>query len=279
MKYIIRANNYNYNDENYFIETAGKIENVYNTYEEAVKVCNELNAEAIADYDRLNDFIYNSANEEVNMAWLRQYYFDNFRIKLGEEDTYLEEDVVLPDTATTEQIATILNRMGIAFFQVYEHNDYSPLVELQLNPKFWGEDAYIITEPANRSFYFNEEEALSYLMESFNNELYETTQGLKGSLEHLSSTPEILKAFLDKSETLMYNEEEECICFKQDKYETTIAEFTGLADLLKVKPYEIALYSMHDAVELSARPIEHKPAYLPPPPSAAPDKKWWQFWK
>ncbi|HLP22010.1 MAG TPA: hypothetical protein VK174_16970, partial [Chitinophagales bacterium] len=164
MKYIVRANNYNYNDENYYIECAGAIENIYDSREEAIEACNQLNIDEIDGYNRLNDFIYHSKNEDEIRLWLRKYYHQNFRISLDEADEYLEDDVSIPDTATDEQKLDIINNLDIRFFEVFEHDTSSNMVELKANPEFWGKMDYDpLAGEYGRSFYFSEAEALDYL--------------------------------------------------------------------------------------------------------------------
>lgn len=280
MKYIVRANSYNYNDENFFIESAGSIAGVFDSRQEAIAERNARNIDEIDDYDRLNDFLFNSENEDEKADWLIKYYHDNFRITLEKDDYYIEDDITIPNTATDEQIVTILGKLGISFYEVYEHDTAIPMIELQPNPQFWGNDGNQLIGEFGRSFYFSENEATTYLKENLSYAFYEDDAALKGSFEQLSDTPDILESFINSSQSLTYDTATATIKRKDGHWDVELNELRGLFNLLKIKPYTVVPFSVEEAQKLAGtQPAEQpKPAKDHDQPGSA-GKKWWQFWK
>ncbi len=285
MKYIVRTNSYNYNDENYYIESSGDVIGVFTDKQQAIAACNETNVEMLGEFDNLNDFIFSSGNEEKKYAWLRNFYLQNFRIELdNSEPDFIEGEVLIPKTATDAQLLEIINNLDIRFCQVYEFEDTPQMVELKYNPPFWGKQDYdpLIGE-SGRSFYFSEKEGVDYLNERLSAGFYEGVAGLKGPLNQLSAAPEILAAFLENSKALTYDAQSSCIKMRERVYSIETEELTALIDLLTIKPYTVEIYSLEDTKKLAGKQNEDfaksQQEYIYTHPQAPDPKKWWQFWK
>lgn len=283
MKYIVRANNYNYNDENYYIESSGEIAGIFDTKQEAINTCNDMNIEAIDMFDNLADFVWNANNCDEKYLWVMQYYQNQFRIDLGSSPEDIR-DIPIPKTATESQLLEIIKQLELRFYNVYEYDGTAKMVELQYNPEFWGKQEYDpFTGEYGRSFYFNEAEALDYLKEKIGQAFFESIPGLTGSLPKLSDAPDLLSALLEKSSRFTYDNASSTIKFKEYNYEAEPVELRALFDLLKIKPYMVATYSIEEAQKLTGKENEEfrasQTTYLQANPQQAPVKAWWQFWK
>lgn len=285
MKYIVRTNSYNYNDENYYIESSGDVIGVFTDRQQAIAACNKANVTMLGEFDNLNDFIFSSGNEERKYNWLRNFYQQNFSIELdNSEPDFIEGEVPVPEAATDAQLLEIINNLDIRFCQVFEFDDTPQMVELKYNPQFWGKQQYdpLIGE-SGRSFYFSEKEALEYSQEGLSAAFYEVVPGLKGHLAQLSNAPEILNSFLERSKALTYDEQNLCIKLREGVYGVEADELNALIDLLIVKPYTVEVYNLEDTLKLAGKQNEDfaktQKEYKRNNPEEQQPKKWWQFWK
>jgi hypothetical protein len=283
MKYIVRANNYNYNDENYFIECAGDITGIYENKQEAIAIRDRLNIKAIREISELRDFIWNAENAEEKSIWLNDFFIKNFRITLFESEPEIEDEVHIPKTATDEQVLLMLKNLDIRFYEVYEFDSEPQMVELQYNPEFWGKQDYDpFTGEYGRSFYFSEEEAINYLKAKIETAFYETTPGVTGNLAQLSNSPDILSDLLKKSTSLTYDSVANKIAFIKYHYEVPLTELKALIEILKVKPYTVVQFSLKDAQKYTGKPnysfTDSQKAFVNTKPNDS-TKQWWQFWK
>lgn len=287
-QYIVRANNYEYNDENYYIESSGQFIDGFTSQQEAIVLRDELNVKELKETEGLYDFFFNSGNEDEKSKWLIQYYKSEFNIELetfGDGHDEIQE-LPFPNTATNEQLLAIINTIGIRFYEVYEFDDNQPVVELVPNPEFWGECDYDPLSSNNEyhSFYFSETEAVGYVGDSLTNAFYEPIAALYGSLEELSDTPNILAGVLSNSVNFIFKGD--CIALKPGVYYITPIELMSVTSLLKVKPYFVKEYTFETAKHLTTKRKQPYKGIATPQNARnlnshtqTSDKKWWEFWK
>lgn len=242
-KYIIRERHHRYNDE--YIEDFGQgnIKHVFDNLDEAKSQCKVW--ERLEYRKNLNGialFIGNSNQEDdVRMRQLIAYLQELFGDEIEIEN--IDRNLKLPRELNNDEIDKLREIVGFKFFELVKFEKEINFYVAVLNLEMFSEQEYLSryfqTEIIEK-FYNSKQEAIEriiYYLDDID------VPKIKGELEELSNTPQILKSVIQSHKNLSYED-------KQIKFENGMA--TGLFeihDLLKKKPILIEKKSLDQIKE------------------------------
>lgn len=241
-KYVIRSIGWVFDDDWYNYDGEHDIEGIYDSQNEANERCLKLNSIFfLYHFERLGSYQVNLPGpnlkkvEFVNISWIADY--------IVEELNFLREEIRDPRTGqlkgnqqvlshlTQKQIEAILDHTGLSFFKIYEFNSEEPfLFEFKRNEMIW--DVLYDENEYGRPEYFyhfhddrdhHQKRAVTSIIEcyefallspfsSFEHDLTSRIT-IKGSLQELSRTPNLLKAVLSTCKQIVYHAEERRLVF------------------------------------------------------------------
>ena len=248
IKYMIRYNDFGYNDEWYMTDeaTLGSIKAIYNDYTEAEKTYKALVAQALYDHDLCNFDIFNGyASDDLYEQ------IDNFILeKTGEEF----DGESLPEMSE-EDAFEFAKLSGLLHFQLIKIDDSKPFSVILLREK----NEYVYAETATNSvlltsqsdnplfdFNFKEEYWREQTITNFFNELPKT---LTGSLSKLSDSPTLLQELITFL-GLVYHESAQQLRIDTLFYENQFDSLRSLNALLKQPLFEIQQITIEELAQL-----------------------------
>jgi hypothetical protein len=244
--YIIRQIAYGYDDQScYSIRLGGIASDAYHDYEQAYQ--NLLQLERI-EYLRyrmiINDYHPFSGLEmhepTENMLQLKHFLevslgLDAFQV-LDNGLLMAQNDLWLPEELTVEQVHHIRTLSGLKFYEIVVLDDHEPqFYGIWQRKPFWEYTGFKMVyegEVESVIFYATYDEALAAATNDIS-EIHDTT--IKKSLKALSDMPIVLKAMIDHSKNMDYNEATKVLTIRR----ITPNEWVQFCALLKKKPFEV----------------------------------------
>ena len=263
-KYVIRKSAYAYSDEFYYEMVLGAITHTFDDRDQAYAKLTELEVPNFRQFDmgdikELSRFGRAYQFQDQRRA-LETYLSEtlNYKIFLQSESTgnlYVERNTYLPHILTEEQIMKIRELSGIRFHElsVFEDEIKFYAIWLPLLNKFHQVD---YGDAKDAIYFFNSyDEALQYIGEIDLEWRLRDHKPLHGTLAELSYQPEMLKSFIDTTEHISYDDEEQEI--KTTYHFGIDGAYAGLNALLKTPLFEIRDFPYEQAKLVPHAPFEY----------------------
>lgn len=242
-KYVIRSIGWVFDDDWYNFDGEHDIEGIYESEEEAYEKCIKLNSIFfLYHFERLGSYQVNLPGpnlknvEFVNISWIADYIAEELSFNReeiwGTRTGRLKGNQQVLSHLNQKQIEVILKHTGLSFFKIYEFNSEEPfLFEFKRNEMIW-DVLYDENEdgPPEHFYYFHDDRdhdqkrAVTSIIECYEFALFSPFSSfehdltsritVKGSLQELSRTPNLLKTVLSTCKQIIYHEEERRLVFK-----------------------------------------------------------------
>ncbi|WP_111859821.1 hypothetical protein [Acinetobacter sp. CFCC 10889] len=229
IKYIIRHNDFAYNDEWFqtVFPEAGRIHTIYEDKAEAEYAFKKLIVEALYADDDLNNYdIGNGYASEETYEKLEQFVLE----KTGEEFEIDDEipEMELDDAFEFAQLS------GVLHYQLIEIDEQKPIYILWSNEEqdYLRSENYNIFDSTDENFNTADDFELYIFENDFNEHVFDQ------SLEKISESPEILKSLILGIPALVYAEDRNCI-LNIDWEDITFSQLKAINALLKQPIFEV----------------------------------------
>lgn len=229
IKYIIRHNDFAYNDEWFQTSSpeAGRIHTIYEDKAEAEYAFKKLIVEALYADDDLNNYdIGNGYASEETYEKLEQFVLE----KTGEEFEIDDEipEMELDDAFEFAQLS------GVLHYQLIEIDEQKPIYILWSNEEqdYLRSENYNIFDSTDENFNTVDDFELYIFENDFNEHVFDQ------SLEKISESPEILKSLILGIPALVYAEDRNCI-LNIDWEDISFSQLKAINALLKQPIFEI----------------------------------------
>jgi len=231
IKYVIRHNNFAYNDEWYQadVATLGNIHASYNDKAEADQAWRDLVVQALRSAELYN---YGLFCGDAGAGQLEA--LDAFVLQACGEpllaDGYVEE--FLPEALSDADVFEFAQRSGIMPFQLVEFDIAKPVYAIWFN----GEQDYLRNYEDNSLLYGSHED----FIQDDDNEWLLTEQfdePLKGTLSELSDSPQLLETLLHSAPGAAYDAEQRALVL--EGYSVGYKNLKAINALLKQPIFEI----------------------------------------
>jgi hypothetical protein len=248
IKYMIRSNDFGYNDEWYITDyaTLGVIKAIYNNHTEAEKTYKELVTKALYDYDLCNFDIFNGYAPDDLYEKINNFILE----KTGKE--FNGEN--LPEM-NEEDAFEFAKLSGLLHYQLIKIDDSKPfnvILFSETNKYLYAETAtnsiILTTQTDNPLFDFNFEE--EYWRErTITNFFGELPPTLTGSLADLSDSPTLFQELITSLD-LVYIELTQELRIDSLFYENQFDPLRSLNALLKQSLFEIRKITIEELAQL-----------------------------
>ena len=234
-KYIIRLNNFSYNDEYYstYDPQLGHIQAIYDNKEEAEQAYKTLVVEALYQQDNLYE--YNGDTELAQQAY--QFVVDNnIEVELEDDEDLddLDEFETLPEMSEDDAFK-FAQESGLLWYQLIEFEDDQPMYIL------WSvEEQDYLKGEYNNTFDSQDENFADLDSDCFDGlfEDYFEQNIFNENLDDLSESPELLKNLLPSIAAVTYDSDENSIT-EIDWDDLTFVQLKSINALLKQPIFEI----------------------------------------
>ena len=234
-KYIIRLNNFSYNDEYYstYDPQLGHIQAIYDNKEEAEQAYKTLVVEAL--YQQDNFYEYNGDTELAQQAY--QFVVDNnIEVELEDDEDLddLDEFETLPEMSEDDAFK-FAQESGLLWYQLIEFEDDQPIYIL------WSvEEQDYLKGEYNNTFDSQDENFADLDSDCFDGlfEDYFEQNIFNENLDDLSESPELLKNLLPSIAAVTYDSDENSIT-EIDWDDLTFVQLKSINALLKQPIFEI----------------------------------------
>ncbi|MDM1249114.1 hypothetical protein HX005_17210 [Acinetobacter sp. R933-2] len=245
-KYVIRQNNFSYNDEYFstYNTELGHIQAIYDNKQEAEQAYKTLIVEALYQQDSLYE--YNGDTEIAQQA----YEFiveNNIEVELEEDENLddIDEFETLPPMSEDDAFK-FAKLSGILWYQLLEFEDNQPIYILWSNTQ----NDYLKGEYNNtfdstdENFSTLENFELSLFEYDFNVHIFDKT------LDQISDSPEILKTLATNTPNIVYAEDRNSIV-NIDWDDLHFTELKALNALLKQPIFEVRQITLEQLNKIS----------------------------
>jgi hypothetical protein len=244
--YIIRKIAYGYDDQSCYTIQLGCIAgDVYQDYEQAYQTLLQFEREEylsqrmiINNYHPFSRLESHEPTEK--MLQLKHFLESSLQLDAFQvvEDGLLiaQQDLWFPEELTVEQVHHIRTLSGLKFYEIVVLDDHEPpFYGIWQRKPFWEYTGFKMVyegEVESVIFYATYDEALAAATNDIS-EIRGIT--IKKSLEALSDMPVVLKAMIDHSKNMDYNEATKVLTIRR----ITPNEWVQFCALLKKKPFEV----------------------------------------
>lgn len=246
-KYIIRQNNFSYNDEYYstYDPQLGHIQAIYEDKEEAEQAYKSLVVEALYQQDNLYD--YNGDTEIAQQA----YAFvveNNIEVELEEDEDLddLDEFETLPEMSEDDAFK-FAQESGLLWYQLIEFEDDQPIYILwSIEEQDYVKGEYNNTfDSLDENFTDLDNNIIAVLFEEYFEE-----QIFNGNLDEISDSPELLKNLLQTISAVTYDAGENSMT-DIDWDELSFVQLKSINSLLKLPIFEIRQITLEQLNKIS----------------------------
>ncbi|NNP74247.1 hypothetical protein A7P53_01845 [Acinetobacter defluvii] len=229
IKYVIRRNDFSYNDEWYQTHqaAAGSIQAIYTDQAEAIQAYKQLVVDALYEDGELCNYdIGNGYASEETYEKLEKFVLE----KTGEEFEIDDEipEMELDDAFEFAQIS------GVLHYQLIEIDQQKPIYILWSNEEqdYLRSENYNIFDSTDENFNTVDDLELYIFENDFNEHVFDQ------SLEKVSESPEILKSLVLGIPALVYAEDRNCI-LNIDWEDISFSQLKAINTLLKNPIFEV----------------------------------------
>ncbi len=250
--YVVRREAFFYTDEAFESMGEGPYDALFTDKETANKYLLTKQKEMVRDFS-LDDLFFSS--DTIVRGNLNKYFQENFSIDIRDREYKdffsIDRDVRFPEQATEKQIDEILRIGDIKVARIVAFNSTPTFFTASPNSAFWNmlgvkpNKWFYSSEYYGKHVYNEKEEATDEFNKQSVQRFYESK--IKGSLEELSDSPALLKAFIDGEERLTYNESTKEIEVRSPEHKTKLALF----ELLKGQPFILEEISLKEFKKMS----------------------------
>lgn len=228
-KYVIRQFLWGYDDETFY--PAGKeLHSVYDDEQEANNALTRLEASHWRSQNLFETQAFFDPEDDDLMAKVDSFIEDKTGKPLFGDAEY--GDAYLPAELSDEDIVQLAKMAELSAYQIFKFED-----EVAYHAVWLTEEQRYITIADESTEALVAEPTLDALMQEVEDELGYAMKDhkMKGTLEELSDTPELLASFMETEPDLYYNEKSKILKYKGKNPDTARA----LNELLRDKPFEI----------------------------------------
>ena len=246
IKYIIRRNEFSYNDEYFSLHSAtpSVIKAIYDNKAEAEEAYKSLVVEALYQQDNLYE--YNGDSELAQRAY--QFVVDNnIQIELEEDETLedLDDFETFPDMSEDDAFK-FAQEAGLLWYLLIEFDDQQPIYVLwSCKNQQYLEDAYgNIFDSLNEDF----SDIDDFDLDVFEDDIEEYI--IDQDLDDISDSPQLLKSLIEEFDSVEFEEDHHSIS-SIDIYGIPFTELKSINALLKSPIFEIRKITLEQLKEIT----------------------------
>lgn len=248
IKYVIRRNEFSYNDEYYSThsENLSTIEAIYTNKAEAEQAYKTLVVQALYEQNSLYDY-----NGDTEISQQLQEFIEENEIQVElEEDEDLDELETMPEMSE-EDAFKFAQQAGLLWYQFLEFDDSKPVYVIWLNQsqKYLDGEYNNIIDSQDENFTDLHSDQYMYLLES-EFEDYFQEDFLNQHIKNLTESPELLKTLIQDIQAIQYDDQQHYIT-EIDWNELEFIQLKSLNTLLKHPLFEIHQMTLEQFAQLT----------------------------